>query len=82
MKLPVSSRVRRFCLASLTLALVAFVLLLPACNRSRHHVLDVAYVSAPQAALRDQVAAIFNRVGNVKNGERVEVMEREKMAVA
>jgi SH3-like domain-containing protein len=64
--------------ASLTLALAAATILLPACNRSRHHVLDVAYVSAPQAALRDQVAAIFNRVGNVKNGERVEVMEREK----
>lgn len=40
--------------------------------------LEVAYVSAPQAALRDQVAAIYNRVGNVKNGERVEVLEREK----
>jgi uncharacterized protein YgiM (DUF1202 family) len=54
------------------------LLLLPACSRGRHHVLEVAYVSAPQAALRDQVAAIFNRVGNVKNGERVEVLEREK----
>ena len=43
--------------------------------------LEVAYVSAPQAALRDQVAAIFNRVGNVKNGERVEVLEREKRFV-
>ena len=40
--------------------------------------LDVAYVSAPQAALRDQVATMFNRVGNVKNGERVEILEREK----
>lgn len=40
--------------------------------------LEVEYVSAPQAALRDQVAAIYNRVGNVKNGERVEVLEREK----
>ena len=40
--------------------------------------LEVAYVSAPQAALRDQVAAIYNRVGNVKNGERVEVLEHEK----
>ncbi|HYA23810.1 MAG TPA: SH3 domain-containing protein [Terriglobales bacterium] len=40
--------------------------------------LEVAYVSAPQAALRDQVAAIYNRVGTVKNGERVEVLEREK----
>ncbi len=60
-----------------SLALLA-LLLLPGCNRNRHHVLEVAYVSAPQAALRDQVAAIYNRVGNVKNGERVEVLEREK----
>jgi SH3-like domain-containing protein len=38
----------------------------------------VNYVSAPQATLRDQVATVFNRVGTVKNGERVEVLEREK----
>ena len=60
---------------------VVVLLLPPACSRGRHHVLEVAYVSAPQAALRDQVAAIFNRVGNVKNGERVEVLEREKRFV-
>jgi SH3-like domain-containing protein len=70
----VSSRVRGLVAASIVLT----VLGLPACNRGRHRVLDVAYVSAPQAALRDQVAAIYNRVGNVKNGERVEVLEREK----
>ncbi len=40
--------------------------------------LEVAYVSATQAALRDQLANIYNRVGNVKNGERVEVLDREK----
>ena len=57
---------------------MAAALLLPACGRGRHRVLEVAYVSAPQAALRDQVAAIYNRVGTVKNGERVEVLEREK----
>ena len=57
---------------------MAALLLVPACSRGRHRVLEVAYVSAPQASLRDQVAAIFNRVGNVKNGERVEVLEREK----
>lgn len=57
---------------------MAAMLLLPACGRGRHRVLEVAYVSAPQAALRDQVAAIYNRVGNVKNGERLEVLDREK----
>jgi SH3-like domain-containing protein len=41
-------------------------------------VLEVAYVSAPQAALRDQVAAAYSRVGMVKNGERVDVLDHEK----
>jgi len=41
-------------------------------------VLEVNYVSAVQATLRDQVATVYNRVGTVKNGERVEVLEREK----
>jgi SH3-like domain-containing protein len=57
---------------------MAAIGVLPACSRGHHRVLEVAYVSAPQAGLRDQVAAIYNRVGNVKNGERVEVLEHEK----
>ena len=40
--------------------------------------LEVNYVSAPQAGLRDQVSTVYNRVGTVKNGERVEVLDREK----
>jgi SH3-like domain-containing protein len=59
-------------------AVMAAMLLLPACGRGRRRVREVAYVSAPQAGLRDQVAAIYTRVGNVKNGERVEVLDREK----
>jgi SH3-like domain-containing protein len=55
-----------------------FLLAFSACNRSRHHVLEVNYVSAVQATLRDQVATMYNRVGTVKNGERVEVLEHEK----
>src|SRR3984893_14671925 len=66
------------CAGWLVAVAIATLLVLPGCGRGRHRVLEVAYVSAPQAALRDQVAAIFNRVGNVKNGERVEVLEREK----
>ena len=57
---------------------LALATTLAACGRGRHRVLDVAYVSAPQATLRDQVAAIYNRVGTVKNGERVEIIDREK----
>lgn len=40
--------------------------------------LEVNYVSAVQATLRDQVATVYQRVGTVKNGDRVEVLEREK----
>jgi SH3-like domain-containing protein len=41
-------------------------------------VLEVNYVSAAQATLRDQVATVYNHVGTVKNGERVEVLDHEK----
>jgi len=55
-----------------------FLVFLSGCNRRGHRVLEVNYVSAVQATLRDQVATVYNRVGTVKNGERVEVLEHEK----
>ena len=42
---------------------------------------ETMYVSAPQGNLRDHVATVYNRVGAVKNGERVEVLERQKRFV-
>lgn len=63
---------------TLVLCLCALIALLSGCKRRGHRVLEVEYVSAPQAVLRDQVAQIYNRVGNVKNGERLEVIDREK----
>ncbi len=71
-----SERFHQF-VAAVVLAVV-FSLGLSACNRKGRRVLEVNYVSAPQATLRDQVATAYNRVGTVKNGERVEVLEREK----
>ncbi len=66
----------RFALALLLAAV--FLLGVSACDRKGRRVLEVNYVSATQATLRDQVATAYNRVGTVKNGERVEVLEREK----
>jgi len=57
---------------------LAAAVMFSACGRGRHRVLEVAYVSAPQASLRDQVSAVYNRVATVKNGERLEVIDREK----
>jgi SH3-like domain-containing protein len=47
------------------------------CNRSRPQQ-EMAYVSAPQAFLRDQVAAVFNKTGTVKNGEAVQIIGRDR----
>ena len=62
----------------MVLLAAATLLGLPACGHRGRRVLEVAYVSAPQASLRDQVATVYNRVGTVKNGDRVEVVDREK----
>ena len=69
-------RLRSYRLARVLAAVL--LLGLSGCNRRGHHVLEVNYVSAVQATLRDQVATIYSRVGTVKNGERVEVLEHEK----
>jgi hypothetical protein len=69
---------RPVCRALACLICASFLSSLSACSRRGHRVLEVNYVSAPQATLRDQVAAIYNRVGTVKNGERVDVLDHEK----
>ena len=52
--------------------------LLAGCNRGHRHVLETEYICAPQVTLRDQLSQVYNKVGTAKNGDRVEVLDREK----
>lgn len=63
---------------SKTLLLLTLAFALCACGRHRERVLEVDYVSAPQVMLRDQLAQVYNKVGTAKNGDRVEVLDRER----
>ncbi len=60
------------------LALLFVALLLAGCGHRHGRVLEVAYVSAPQVFLRDHMAAVYNKTGIVKNGDRVEVLEKDR----
>lgn len=42
---------------------------------------EYAYVIATQVNLRDQVAAVYNKVGILHNGDRVEVLDRSRRFV-
>src|SRR5438876_928748 len=52
--------------------------LLSACNRGGGRAQEIAYVSAPQAFLRDQVATVYSKTGTVKNGDAVRILGRER----
>lgn len=68
MRLPPKKLLLIFCAASMLIG----------CNRGHRRVLEIGYVSAPEITLRDQLAQVYNRVGTAKNGDRVEVLDRER----
>ncbi len=69
---------RTFFSALLSCAAILILAPLPGCNRNSGRVLEVDYVSAPQAFLRDRVAPVYTKTGTVKNAARVEVLDRDR----
>ena len=66
---------------ALSLLGLAVLFLLTSCNRVSNEEREYAYVAATQVNLRDQVAAVYNKVGILHNGERVEVLDRSRRFV-
>jgi SH3-like domain-containing protein len=63
------------------LVFLLLVMVLCGCNRGRGRSREIAYVSAPQVIVRDQVATVYNKVAVVKNAERLEVLDRDRRFV-
>jgi hypothetical protein len=63
---------RLFCCAFFVFALAGIA----GCNRSSGNESNYAWVSAPEAILRDRVATVYNKTGLVRNGDRVQVLEK------
>ena len=54
---------------------------MPACKRSTITKHEYMYVSAIETSLRDRVATMYNKVGTVHNGDRVDVLEHQRRFV-
>ncbi|MEO8725774.1 MAG: SH3 domain-containing protein [Acidobacteriaceae bacterium] len=66
----------------LPIVLLAAALALSAgCKRTHTDSTEFAYISAPQAFLRDHVSAVYNKVGTLNNGERVRVLQHDRRFV-
>ncbi len=71
--LKISFRFRRS-----AVSLIALMAISIGCTRAKleHH--EYMYVSAAETSLRDRVATLYGKVGTVHNGERVEVLEKQR----
>ena len=65
----------------MTFAALLLLAAAPACKRSVITKHEYMYVSAVETGLRDRVATLYTKVGTVHNGERVDVLERQRRFV-
>lgn len=59
-------------------ALLVVMALAPDCKRGTMATHEYMYVSVAETSLRDRVATMYNKVGTLHNGDRVEVLEKQK----
>lgn len=80
-----SSRTFRFfrlLRGSALLILFAALTFAAGCKRGGPHIASqYAYVAAPQVNVRDHLATIYNKVTILKNGDRVEILEKSRRFV-
>jgi hypothetical protein len=69
---PHNKRILLFAVALLLIALPS------ACKRHNLTKHEYVYVSALDTSLRDRVATMYNKVGTVHNGDRLEVLEKQR----
>lgn len=62
----------------LTILLFASPIAFTSCKHGPGKQAEVMYVSVPQANLRDRVSAVYNKVATVQEGDKVEVLEKQK----
>ena len=60
---------------------LSLLLAISACDRGHEKTREIAYVSSERVAMRDRVAALYNKTGTLKNGDRVVVLERARRFV-
>jgi hypothetical protein len=76
--LPVKSSSSRNTRISLFALAMVLLVLGCACKRGALAKHEYMYVSAQETSLRDRVATMYNKVGTVHGGDRVEVLEKQR----
>jgi SH3-like domain-containing protein len=74
-------KISRSIIRILLVSLLGSLFLATGCSRGKLIGGDPAYVAAEQANLRDRLSAVYNKAGVVKNGEKVQILEKNRRFV-